>query len=539
MSNLFYKAFEDKFRGSRDLIKSRLKAYLPFVLPLLQLYPKAEMIDLGCGRGEWLELTTEHGFQAQGVDIDEGMLQNARDLGFAVHNMDAVAFLQQLPDNSQSVISGFHIAEHITFEQLQQLVQQAKRVLVPGGLLILETPNPENLMVGACNFYLDPTHQRPIPPELLHFLPEHYGFARQKIIRLQEPPHLANNLNTTLLDVVRSVSPDYSVIAQTKAPAKALQAFDVPFSQNYGLTLHTLAERYEQNMSTQLELAESAAKAQLHQALQVAQTSQAQALNAEANAQLLQEQLHQALQVAQTSQAQLKEALQISQVVHQQMQNALAFAEHARQAENLNNCYRQDLSNKEAEIATMHQELHNIQQANHHHWLQLEQIRKEFHDLLESNHRHWQLAQQLEQFIKTMQLSWSWRLTWPIRLIGKFVLWPIQTIRTLTNQTIARGLNAFPQHLGKLMTKVLAHPKLTRHINHFLMRWPHLHGHLISIARNQGIIKNGTINSKFPTKEMHIENDNTTNLDHISPYAKKIYTELKSILEAQKNNNLN
>lgn len=276
MNDLFYKTFEEKYRGSRELIKSRLKVYLPFIQPMLQFYPKGALLDLGCGRGEWLELTAEIGFQSQGVDLDEGMLQNARELGLSVKKIDALAFLKQLPDNSQTIVSGFHIAEHMIFEQLQQLVEEAKRVLVAGGLLILETPNPENLMVGTNNFYLDPTHQRPLPPDLLHFLPEYYGFARQKIIRLQEPPHLLGSSNTSLMDVMGGVSPDYSVIAQKAAAADVLQAFDTPFHQEYGLTLNTLTDKFQQNLMRQLDIAESAAKSQLLEALQIAQTAQAQ-----------------------------------------------------------------------------------------------------------------------------------------------------------------------------------------------------------------------------------------------------------------------
>jgi len=280
MSNNFYASFEDKFRGSRELIKSRLRAYLPFIEPLLHIYPKGALVDLGCGRGEWLELTAETGFQPLGVDIDDSMLQYAQALGLSVQKMDALAFLKQLPDCSQTVVSGFHIVEHIAFVQLQQLVQEAKRVLVPGGLLILETPNPENLMVGTSSFYLDPTHQRPIPPDLLHFLTEYYGYSRQKIIRLQEPQHLISSAQATLMDVVVGVSPDYSVIAQAAATSDILKAFDTPFSQDYGLTLQALAERFQKTMTSQLDFAERTAKSQLQEALQVAQTAQRQMLNA-------------------------------------------------------------------------------------------------------------------------------------------------------------------------------------------------------------------------------------------------------------------
>jgi len=74
MNKDFYRVFEEKFRGPRELIKTRLQIYLPFIEPLKEIYPNANGIDLGCGRGEWLELLGEHGFLVQGVDIDEQML---------------------------------------------------------------------------------------------------------------------------------------------------------------------------------------------------------------------------------------------------------------------------------------------------------------------------------------------------------------------------------------------------------------------------------------------------------------------------------
>lgn len=248
MSEGFYRAFEERLRGSRELIISRLRVYLPFVRPLIGLHADAQAVDLGCGRGEWLELLKEAGFSAQGVDLDEGMLAACRDLGLKVQTRDAVGFLKELPPVSQVIVSGFHIAEHIPFADLQTLVQEALRVLKPGGLLILETPNPENILVGSSGFYLDPTHQRPIPPRLLSFLPEHYGFAKVKLVRLQEPTELASKV-PTLLDVLNGVSPDYAVVAQKGAAPEQMELFEAAFEQDYGMTLEVLAQRYEERIA--------------------------------------------------------------------------------------------------------------------------------------------------------------------------------------------------------------------------------------------------------------------------------------------------
>ena len=248
MSKGFYRAFEDRYRGSREEIKSRLRVYLPFIVPLYALYQPASAVDMGCGRGEWLELLQGSGFDAQGIDLDDGMLATCRELGLKVQMCDAIGFLKGLPQASQVVVSGFHFVEHISFSDLQALVQEAFRVLKPAGLLILETPNPENIVVASANFYLDPTHIRPIPPQLLSFLPEYYGFKRVNIMRLQEPASLANQTKPTLMDVLGGVSPDYAIVAQKDAKAEHMMCFDEVFEKNYGLALETLAQRYEERI---------------------------------------------------------------------------------------------------------------------------------------------------------------------------------------------------------------------------------------------------------------------------------------------------
>lgn len=260
MSVDFYRAFEDKFRGSRELIQSRLVVYLPFIHPLKEFIGQPNVVDLGCGRGEWLELLDHEGFDATGVDLDEGMLKACEQLNLKTHKADAIGYLQSLPDSSVGVVSAFHMVEHIPFDALQLLVQQAFRVLVPGGLLIMETPNPENLQVGAHTFYCDPTHQRPIPPMLLAFLPEHYGYARTKILRLQQDPRLDSVHAPELMDVLGGPSPDYAIVAQKNAKAHMLARFDDAFATDHGLTLHTLATRYDASLAQQIESSREASQ---------------------------------------------------------------------------------------------------------------------------------------------------------------------------------------------------------------------------------------------------------------------------------------
>ena len=249
----FYRAFEERYRGSRETIKERVKAYLPFVTPLLALYRPTTAVDLGCGRGEWLELLQEEGFAPQGVDLDAHMLRACAERGLPAQQGEAVGYLKSLANASQCIVSGFHIAEHIAFADLQTLVIEALRVLKPGGLLILETPNPENLVVGTSSFYLDPTHLRPLPPLLLSFLPDQYGYARAKILRLQASFNLESDNEIQLIEVIEGVSRDYAVVAQKEAPPATLALFDAAFDTPYGVEQYSLASRYDKRIFERME----------------------------------------------------------------------------------------------------------------------------------------------------------------------------------------------------------------------------------------------------------------------------------------------
>lgn len=288
MSDGFYRAFEDRHRGSRETILQRLAVYRPFIEPLRTVYPNGNAVDLGCGRGEWLELLVRDGFLALGIDQDEGMLEACGTLGLPARREDAVTYLGTLSDDSQVVVSAFHFVEHISFDQLRTVVSDAFRVLRPGGLLIMETPNPENIAVATRNFYLDPTHERPIPSDLLSFLPEYYGFARAKILRLQESSGLMINAAPSLHDVLEGVSPDYAVIAQKPGPAETLRLFDEAFDQEYGLSLATLAARHDAAVTASTRQADAMARqaeARAREAEAMARKAEAVARQAEVHAQ--------------------------------------------------------------------------------------------------------------------------------------------------------------------------------------------------------------------------------------------------------------
>jgi SAM-dependent methyltransferase len=128
----------------------------------------------------------ENNVPSEGIDQSELLVARAREDGLRVTSGDAIASLRGYADATLGAITAFHIVEHLPFEDLIAFLDESLRTLRPNGLLIIETPNPANLVVGACNFWLDPTHIRPIPDALAQFLIEHRGFAQVKVVELTE-----------------------------------------------------------------------------------------------------------------------------------------------------------------------------------------------------------------------------------------------------------------------------------------------------------------------------------------------------------------
>ena len=112
------------------------------------------------------------------------MVRTCRDMGLNVIDEDALSYLKTVKDSSMGAVTGFHIIEHYGFDYLVSLFKELFRILKPGGLVILETPNPDNILVGSCNFYLDPTHNKPLPSLLAKLLLEAHGFGNISIMNL-------------------------------------------------------------------------------------------------------------------------------------------------------------------------------------------------------------------------------------------------------------------------------------------------------------------------------------------------------------------
>jgi O-antigen chain-terminating methyltransferase len=211
-----YASFQHQFRGACSDAKEELKSYLSL---LKEAEIDSGILDLGCGRGDWLDLLREHGIDARGVESNRILIAEARKRNLTVVAADAIRHLRALPENSLNAITAFHFVEHLTFEELIDSLSEIRRTLKPSGLLVIETPNPKNLVVGACNFYSDPTHNRPLFPESLHFILDHLSFEEIRIQYLHpvpDSPFVEGDAAARALDAWFFSARDYAVIAHKR-----------------------------------------------------------------------------------------------------------------------------------------------------------------------------------------------------------------------------------------------------------------------------------------------------------------------------------
>jgi O-antigen chain-terminating methyltransferase len=200
-----YFEFEETFRGSEDLIKERQRQYIPY------FKGKEKVIDLGSGRGEFLVLLNEEGIQGTGVDCDQDMVLRSREKGLIVIQQDILEYLENVPDKSLDGIFSAQVIEHLPFEKLDLLFKRSYSKLKDDGILIVETVNPHNLSAFRC-FYLDPSHQKPLFPELISYMCRASGFNEIEVKYIL-PDQKARQANVTDPDN-QWVCGDYAIIAK-------------------------------------------------------------------------------------------------------------------------------------------------------------------------------------------------------------------------------------------------------------------------------------------------------------------------------------
>ncbi|WP_213767047.1 class I SAM-dependent methyltransferase [Caballeronia sp. dw_19] len=421
------------------MIKSRQSVYLPLVEELANRVQK-KVLDVGCGRAEWLELLGERGVPAEGLDLNEDFVAEGQRAGLNVFSADAMQYLGEQPDQSYGLVSAFHVVEHLGFENLLLFLREAYRVVDDGGAILLETPNPANLLVGACNFYLDPTHERPIPSILLSFAAEFSGFEKVVIVPVNRG-FLQNNLElmptelsgaSVINKVVSSLdqnfmqAPDYAIIAFKKAGNELVGVANslvsdspLPISAKETEDVNALLERV---IDAEAERA---------------------ALRADATS--VRAQLHDSLERMDETQVRLGEAHGRLEVLQARLQDAQARATAAEEAAN---------NSKQAQRA---QELEAQLQATHARAAAAED-----------------LANRSQQHVIELLSSSSWRLSSPVRVIGN-------TLRKVGGTPGAMKRTA---RLGLLhaVAYVRCRPVLKQRIANVLSRFPRVRARLVRYA---------------------------------------------------------
>ena len=176
-----YMTFENRFRPE-GTVRERHSDYVEL------MRTRKRVVDLGCGRGELLELLREAGVSAYGVELDPDVVAVGLEKGLEILREDAVGHVEALEEGAVDGITASHLIEHLSPDVLSRLVTVAATKLPEDGILILETPNPESLLAGSINFHRDPTHVRPVHPDTLAFLCESAGFRDVEVRRLAPVP---------------------------------------------------------------------------------------------------------------------------------------------------------------------------------------------------------------------------------------------------------------------------------------------------------------------------------------------------------------
>jgi 2-polyprenyl-3-methyl-5-hydroxy-6-metoxy-1,4-benzoquinol methylase len=173
-----YGRFAERFRGTEEYVKSTQEFYRPYFTG------KTNVLDLGCGRGEFLELLRDLNVPGRGIDLSDESVAICRHKGLDAEKADIFEYLENLPEAALDGIFCSQVVEHIPPERLPGMIKLAASRLQRNGVIAIETPNPECLAIFATHFYLDPTHQRPVPHPLLAFYLEEFGIGNIEVRRL-------------------------------------------------------------------------------------------------------------------------------------------------------------------------------------------------------------------------------------------------------------------------------------------------------------------------------------------------------------------
>ncbi len=171
--------FAERFRGAEERIRAMQSMYVE------KFVGARNVLDIGCGRGEFLEAARDAGIGARGIDLNEESVALCRGKGLEAEVADLFTYLPALADSSLGGVYCAQVIEHIAPERLPEMIRVLSEKTAAGSLVAFETPNPECLAIFASHFYIDPTHTRPVPSSLLAFYLEEAGFGHIEVRQLE------------------------------------------------------------------------------------------------------------------------------------------------------------------------------------------------------------------------------------------------------------------------------------------------------------------------------------------------------------------
>ena len=256
MDSDYYLDFENKFRGDRKEILNIFSSYEPLIETVIEGKSSPILIDVGCGRGEWLQRCQNKFYKSIGIESDNYMAKLCRDYGLSVIEGDAIDELSKFEANSISVITIFHVIEHLEFNKLQKMIGECHRILSDDGILIMETPSIDNLIVSTKTFYIDHTHINHINPEAISFHLEKAGFNKVKYYYINGGP-LQDSHPLKITRILNGVAQDLCIIS-TKNHDLSEKIFSDNLQWkshlNIGLTLFEAAIEFDIKLETLVEL---------------------------------------------------------------------------------------------------------------------------------------------------------------------------------------------------------------------------------------------------------------------------------------------
>ena len=208
MDEKFYLRFENLHRGDSKTLLAKFRVYEPVISLICCEANNPQFLDIGCGNGEFLRFVSTLGGDVIGIEKNSAYSRK-KNSKILFEYSDALTWLKRQDDSSFDFVSAIHVIEHLEFSYLYEMVGEIKRVLKESGIILFETPNPDNITVATKNFYTDPTHLKLIPSNLLSFVIKDHGFSVTHKWGVNESPHIEKS--TYIYDVLGGASPDYAI----------------------------------------------------------------------------------------------------------------------------------------------------------------------------------------------------------------------------------------------------------------------------------------------------------------------------------------